>query len=427
MKSSVLRFVLLMILLGFLMNPDITIRAEETGHTQEETVTENEAEDSEDKNVSENTAGEEGDAEVSGNVDLGLSAPSYLLMEASTGAVILEHNPTEVLRPASVTKIMTLLLIFDALDAGKIKLEDEVVVSEYAASMGGSQVFLEAGERQTVETLIKCIAVASGNDASVAMAEHIAGSEAEFVNRMNERAKSLGMEQSFFHNSCGLDADGHVTTAADVAKMSRELITKYPQISDYSMIWMEDITHVTARGESAFGLSNTNKLVKQYEYATGLKTGSTSLAKFCVSATARKDGIDLIAVIMAAPDPKIRFHDAVTLLNYGFSVSQVYQDANLDTVSSQRVNGGVQEEVPIVYEGPFSYLSVKNEALQNVRKEIRMEETCQAPIKKGQQAGEAVYLIEDKRIGSVRLLYGADVEKAHYSDFLYRVYQKMIL
>ena len=372
---------------------------------------------------------EETNIEIEENMEspkLDLSAPSYLLMEASTGEVILEHNSNEVLRPASVTKVMTLLLIFEALEAGKISLNDEVIVSEHAASMGGSQVFLETGEKQTVETLIKCIAVASGNDASVAMAEFVAGSEQEFVNRMNQRAKELGMEQTFFQNSCGLDADGHVTSASDIAKMSRELLTKHPKISEYSMIWMEDITHVTARGESPFGLSNTNKLVKQYEYATGLKTGSTSLAKFCISATARKDGIDLIAV-MAAPDPKIRFHDAVALLNYGFSVSKLYQDENKDTVSSQKVYGGVQEEVGVVYEGPFRYLSLKNEKLEDIRKEIRMEEGCKAPIEKGKQAGEAVYLLGDKRIGSVPLLYEESVSKANYLDFLWRAYQKMIL
>ena len=233
-----------------------------------------------------------------------VSAPSAILMEASTGQVIYEKDADSVRPPASVTKVMTLLLIFDALAEGKIKLEDEVTTSEYAASMGGSQVFLEPGEVQTVDTMIKCISVASANDACVAMSEFICGSESEFVEKMNERAKGLGMENTHFVNCNGLDTDGHVTTARDIALMSRELITTYPQIRDYCMIWMENITHTTKKGTSEFGLTNTNKLIRQYEYATGLKTGSTSKAKFCLSATAEKDGMELIAVVMAANDSK---------------------------------------------------------------------------------------------------------------------------
>ena len=253
-----------------------------------------------------------------------ISAPSAILMEASTGQIIYEKNPDEKLPPASVTKVMTLLLIFDALESGQIKLADEVTTSEYAASMGGSQVFLEPGETQTVDTLIKCISVASANDACVSMAEYICGNEEEFVAKMNKRAKNLGMKNTHFVNCNGLDADGHLTTARDIALMSKELIITYPQIFDYCNIWMENITHKTQKGESEFGLTNTNKLIRQYEYATGLKTGSTGKAKFCVSATGRKDDIDLIAVIMAADDSKARVRDAITLLNYGFGKCQKY-------------------------------------------------------------------------------------------------------
>lgn len=212
---------------------------------------------------------------------------------------------------------MTLILIFDAIANGQISLNDTVTVSEYAASMGGSQVYLEPGETQTVETMIKCISIASANDACVAMSEFIAGSESEFVRMMNERAAGLGMEDTTFVNCCGLDTDGHITSAYDVALMSRELTSRYPEIHNYCTVWMENITHTTARGSSEFGLTNTNKLIRQYEYATGLKTGSTGLAKYCVSATAVKDGMELIAVVMAAPDYKVRFSDAATLLNYG--------------------------------------------------------------------------------------------------------------
>ena len=259
------------------------------------------------------------------------------------------------------------------------------------------------------------------------MAEHIAGSEAEFVNRMNERAKGLGMEQTFFQNCNGLDVDGHVTTAYDVALMSRELITKYPKVHEYSTIWMENITHTTARGSKEFGLANTNKLIRQYEYATGLKTGSTGLAKFCVSATAKKDGIELIAVIMAAPDPKVRFHDAVSLLNYGYGVCRLYEDKNTDSLPPKVIKGGIEETVPVVYEGAFHYLAMKNEDLSSIVKEIRMEEEVKAPVRKGDKAGEAVYMIGNERIGSVNLLYDADVETAVYGDYLMRTFRKMLL
>ena len=258
-----------------------------------------------------------------------IEAPSAVLLESSTGKVIFEQNARERRSPASITKIMTLLLTFEALDQGKIKLEDPVTVSAYASSMGGSQVFLAENEVQTLETLIKCIAVASGNDASVAVAEYIAGSEEEFVRQMNERAKGLGMNDTNFEDCCGLtDSPTHVTTAKDIAIMSRELITKYPQIHNYSTIWMENITHVTKQGTREFGLSNTNRLLKMATNfrVTGLKTGSTSTAKYCLSATAEKDGIELIAAVMAAPDYKARFADAAALLNYGYSICRLYED-----------------------------------------------------------------------------------------------------
>ena len=237
-----------------------------------------------------------------------LSSPSVILMEASTGKVIFEKNASEKRSPASITKIMTLLLIFDYLENGKIHLDDQIMTSAHAKSMGGSQVFLEEGEVQTLDTLIKCIAVASGNDASVAVAEYVAGSEEEFVYLMNKRATDLGLKNTHFVDCCGLTtSEDHYTTAEDVAVMSRELITRYPAVFDYTGIWMEDITHVTNRGSETFTLSSTNKLLKSYEWATGLKTGSTSLAKYCLSATAKKEGLELIAVIMGAPDTKTRF------------------------------------------------------------------------------------------------------------------------
>ena len=279
-----------------------------------------------------------------------IEAPSAVLLESSTGKVIFEQNARERRSPASITKIMTLLLTFEALDQGKIKLEDPVTVSAYASSMGGSQVFLAENEVQTLETMIKCIAVASGNDASVAVAEYIAGSEEAFVDQMNQKAAEVGMVDTHFEDCCGLtDSDGHYTTAMDVAIMSRELTVKYPQVFEYTGIWMEDITHETRQGSSTFTLNSTNKLLKQYQWATGLKTGSTSKAKFCLSATATKDGIDLIAVVMGAPDYKARFKDAQTLLSYGFNVSDLYLDENTDALEDLRIEGGVEDTVPVRY------------------------------------------------------------------------------
>ena len=351
-----------------------------------------------------------------GNVDI--SAPSALLMEASTGQVIYEKDADSKRPPASVTKVMTLLLIFDALQEGKIHLEDEVITSEYAASMGGSQVFLEPGEVQTVETLIKCISVASANDACVCMAEYICGNEQEFVNQMNERAKGLGMENTRFVNCNGLDAKGHETSARDIALMSREMITKYPQIQDYCMTWMENITHTTNKGTTEFGLTNTNKLVRQYEYATGLKTGSTGEAKFCVSATAKKNGIDLIAVIMAAEDSKSRFKDAVNLLNYGFGKCQLYEDTEPEKLKDLPVDGGVKDTVALEYKDTFTYLDTTGADLSQMTKKTELKQSVKAPVKKGAKGGTVHYFLGEKEVGNVEILTKGAVEKAGFLDYL---------
>lgn len=355
-----------------------------------------------------------------------LSAPSAVLMEASTGTVIYEKDAHTQLRPASITKIMTLILIFDALEKGSISLTDTVSVSEYAASMGGSQVFLEPGETQTVDTMIKCISIASANDASVAMAEHICGSEQEFVAQMNARAKGLGMENTTFINCCGLDVEGHLTTAYDVALMSRELTTKYPQIHSYCTVWMENITHVTKKGSIPFGLTNTNKLIKQYEYATGLKTGSTALAKYCVSATAQKNDMELIAVIMAAPDYKIRFQDATALLSYGFGKCQIYQDENKDTLPPLTVTSGITKQIPLRYGDSFRYLDTTGQDLSSIAKEIQLPETVSAPITEGTIAGKAVYKLNETEIGSVNILFAADLAKAQFKDYFQVALQALL-
>lgn len=353
-----------------------------------------------------------------------VTAPLALLMEASTGTVIFEKDADTARPPASVTKVMTMLLIFDALANGSISLDDEVTVSEYAASMGGSQVFLEPGEIQTVDTMLKCIAVASANDACVAMAEYICGNEEEFVNRMNERAAGLGMENTHFVNCNGLDAEGHMTSARDIALMSRELITKYPQVHDYSMIWMENITHTTKKGTSEFGLTNTNKLVRQYEYATGLKTGSTGDAKFCVSATAEKNGIELIAVVMAAENSKDRFSDAVKLLNYGFGKCQLYTDESTDGIRDAEVENGVEETVPVERSNTFSYLDTEGTGVNGIERAIVMEEPINAPVRKGDVVGHIVYSLDGNELGRTELIAGADVETAGFLDNLKKILEE---
>ena len=353
-----------------------------------------------------------------------IDAPSYILMEASTGKVICEQNADERRSPASITKIMTLLLIFDYLNTGRVTLQSEVTTSAYAKSMGGSQVFLEEGEVQTLETMIKCIAVASGNDASVAVAEFLAGSEAEFVKLMNLRAEELGMENTHFEDCCGLtDSDGHYSSARDVAIMSRELITKHPEVLNYTGIWMEDIVHETAQGTSGFTLSSTNKLLKMYEYTTGLKTGSTSKAKYCLSATASRDNIDLIAVVMGSSNNKVRFQDAMSLLTYGYSISSLYEDKNEEQLPYLTVDGGVEDTVALSYQGPFRYLDTEGQVLSGIEKKIVLPESVEAPVQEGEAVGEAVYLLNGNRIGSVSIVTGQTVDKAVYKDYLQKVWR----
>lgn len=352
------------------------------------------------------------------NSGIELKSPSAILMEASTGQVIYEKDADTSLHPASITKIMTLILIFDAIKDGKIALDDEVTVSEYAASMGGSQVFLEAGEKQTVDTMIKCISMASANDACVAMSEYIAGTESAFVAKMNERATGLGMNNTNFVNCCGLDTDGHMSTARDIALMSRELITKYPQIHDYSTIWMDTIIHSTRRGDSEFGLTNTNKLIKQYEWATGLKTGSTGLAKCCLSASANKDGIDLIAVIMAAPDSKTRFAEAVNLLNYGFNTCDIYKDDGMPLLENIRISKGKKDYVNCRYEKEFSYMFINPVNHEDISKELHINENIAAPVYEGDTIGTLEYYYNGEKIGSVNVISSENIEKA---DFLTQI------
>lgn len=354
-------------------------------------------------------------------------APSVMLMEVSTGTILFQKNAQEQRSPASITKIMTLLLIFEELEKGTLTMEEEVVISAYAKSMGGSQVFLEEGEKQTVETMIKCIVVASGNDASVAMAEHIAGSEAEFVKRMNQRARELGMVHTNFEDCCGLtESAEHYTTAEDVALVSRELLRRFPKILEYSSIWMENITHVTRQGSKEFCLTNTNKLVRSYDGCVGLKTGSTSVAKFCVSAVAKRGDLMLLAVVMGAPDPKVRFKDAAALLDYGFGNCALYTDENKDSLKPVSVSRGVKKEAVCRYKGAFHYLDTKGRNLEKVEKEILYEKNLKAPVKKGSVVGKAVYTLDGEEIGQMEIVSAENIRKAGFTDYLKKVAGKLL-
>ena len=377
------------------------------------------------QNESANESTQENSGQQTESADL-IQAPSGVLMEAQTGTVIYQKDLDTRRSPASITKIMTLILIFDALEKGNLKLDDIVTTSAYAKSMGGSQVFLEEGETQTVETLIKCIVIASGNDASVAMAEHICGSEQDFVRHMNDRATELGMTITHFEDCCGLtDSSNHYTTARDIAIMSRELITKYPKILEYSSIWMENITHVTKQGTKEFGLTNTNKLLRSYDGCVGLKTGSTSLAKYCLSAVAKRNKIILIAVVMAAPDYKVRFKDAASMLNYGFSRCSLYIDEKMQPLPEVPVKKGKEKSVPLVYEKQFQYLNTDGETIGKVEKKLRIHREVKAPLKKGSQAGEMIYSADGKELGRVRILYARTIGQATYLDCVKELLKKL--
>lgn len=358
-----------------------------------------------------------------------ISAVSAVLIEGSTGDIIYEKDKDKELVPASITKIMTLTLIFEALDNGKLTLETPVSVSEYAASMGGSQVFLEPNETQTVDTMIKCISIASANDAAVAMAEKIAGSEEAFVKKMNEKAVALGMKHTQFKNCTGLDDNiesGHFSSAYDVALMSRELITKHPEISNYSTVWMDTIIHKTKKGETEFGLTNTNKLVRFYDGITGLKTGSTSNAKYCLSASARRNDMDLIAVIMAAPDHKKRFSEAQALLDYGFANCHIYRDTDIaQALKPVPVQGGKEDQVVPVPKSTFSYLLKNEDSSAAPTRKISYFDAQKAPLKKGAPVGSVDYYEKDKKIGSVVLAASKDIPAAGFTDYLLALTKKL--
>lgn len=340
---------------------------------------------------------------VSAEAPLELSAKSALLMEASTGTILYEKASHEALPPASVTKIMTMLLVMEALDNSQYTLDDLVPVSALAASMGGSQVYLEENEQLSVHEMLKAVAVASGNDAAVALAEYTAGSHEAFVIKMNERAKQLGMNDTNFINCNGLDEEGHVTSAHDIAIMSKEIM-KHPKIFEYTTIWMDSLRN------GAFGLVNTNKLVRFYQGATGLKTGSTSVAGFCISATAKRDGMDLIAVVMGAPTSKERFADASKMLDYGFANYGICSSlVREDELSPIQLKKGVKDSVTIGLADGFSLLMKKAE-IANIEKKITLPESVNAPISINHKIGEVEFFSNGKSVGKCDIVAKEDIK-----------------
>ncbi|RKI69767.1 D-alanyl-D-alanine carboxypeptidase [bacterium 1xD42-67] len=351
---------------------------------------------------------------------LSLSCTSCVLMEKETGTILLEERAHEKLEPASVTKVMTLLLVMEAVDAGQISLDDPVTVSAYAAGMGGSQVYLEEGEQMSVAEMIKCVTVVSGNDCSVALAEHLAGSEGAFVARMNQRAQELGMADTNFLNCTGLPAQGHVTSAHDIALMSRELILRHPKIREYTTIWMDSIRN----GE--FGLTNTNRLVRFYQGTTGLKTGYTSSAGYCMSATAERDGMELIAVVMKCPSISQRFDDAKALLDYGFasySLTTVYPEAPLAPVD---VLLGAASQVQPQLARDCRLLVRKGEAGQ-VTTRLTMAQDVEAPVERGQILGRLEILVGDQVRDTVPILASQDVERLSVPGIFGRMLSKLLM
>jgi D-alanyl-D-alanine carboxypeptidase (penicillin-binding protein 5/6) len=350
---------------------------------------------------------------------LELNGKSAILMDATTGTVLYESNADERLSPASVTKIMTLLLVFEAIQGGSLKWDDVLVVSENAASMGGSQVFLEPGEKMCVEDLIKSVIVASANDAAVTLAEHVAGSEEAFIEAMNKRASELGMVNTKFENATGLDDDtlDHKTTARDIAIMSRELL-KHEKVTDYTTIWMDTIRN----GE--FGLTNTNRLVRFYRGITGLKTGYTSGAGYCISASAKRDNTHLIAVIMGAESSDLRNVSATKLLDFGFANYSVYTEKGSKT-EPVRVYGGEKDTVATTYDEFKTLVNKSN--IGKIETKIEMDEYIEAPVKKGDAVGKIIYSVNGEIIGEAPIFCAEDVEKITFIDYVFRILKKFLL
>ena len=357
-------------------------------------------------------------ADITDNNSLNLESGAAILIEQSSGEVLYAHNVHEKLRPASVTKVMSLLLIMEALDNGQISLDDQVPCSENAHSMGGSQIWLDTTEALSVNDMIKSMCVVSANDCTVAMAEYLAGSEEAFVQRMNAKAKDLGMNDTTFKNCHGIDEDGHVTSAYDIALMSRELLKNHPQITNYTTIWMDSIRN----GKSE--LTNTNKLVKNYKGATGLKTGSTSLALYNLSASATRNDLSLIAVIMKAPSTKIRFSEATKLLDYGFANCSCKSFGKRgDIISTATVNKGIQNTTNLALQEDANIILKKNES-SNIEQNITLNDNICAPIKKGDVIGKIIFSSNGNQLLEVNLVSYNDIEKNTLWNLTVSLYKK---
>ncbi len=350
--------------------------------------------------------------------ELKLECESAILIEQNSGQVLYEKNSHEKLRPASVTKLMTLLLIFEALDSGQITLEDKVPCSENASSMGGSQIWLDTREELTVNEMIKAMCVVSANDCTVAMAEYIAGSEESFVEKMNQKATELGMNDTCFKNCHGIDEDGHVTSSYDISLMSKEILVNHPNITNYTTIYMDSLRD----GKSE--LVNTNKLIRNYKGATGLKTGSTSLALYNLSASATRDDLSLIAVVMKAPTSNQRFEDAKTLLDYGFKNYEFKQFAKSgDIVGNVVVEKGVEKNVNAILNKNCGVLLKKGNE-NNVVQNIQMEQNLSAPVEKGQIIGSVTYSLDGKLLQSIDILAESEVKKESLMNVASYIYEK---
>jgi len=353
-------------------------------------------------------------------VELPVESRAAVLMERDTGRVLYAKNEHEKLEPASVTKVMTLLLTMEAIDSGALRYDDVVTASDYASSMGGSQIFLKAGEQMTVEDLLKGVCVASGNDASVALAEHLAGVTELFVDRMNNRARELGMNDTHFVNCNGLPAEGHVTSAYDIALMSRELILHHPDILRFTSIWMDTLR------DGAFQLSNTNKLIRFYDGATGLKTGSTDSAGYCVSATAERDGMTLIAVTLKADTSAQRFEDAKTLLNYGFSTFALLDAGEGVTLSPVAVELGTADAVePVISEADRRPL-VERSLVAGAERTVELAESVEAPVEAGQQLGQITVTSGGDVLATVPILAGQSVPRLTWGEMFLRLLRSAV-
>ena len=362
------------------------------------------------------TASTQLDEPVLDNNSLNLEAGAAILIEQNSGQILYGYNVHERLHPASVTKVMSLLLIKEALDSGKISLDTQIPCSTNAASMGGSQIWLDPRETLSVNDMLKAIAVVSANDCVVALAEYLGGTEEGFVQMMNDKAKELGMNDTTFKNCHGLDEDEHLTSAYDIALMSRELLTKHPKITEYTTIWTDTLRD----GKSA--LSNTNKLVRNYAGCTGLKTGSTSLALYNLSASATRDGLSLIAVVMKAPTAAKRFSNATSLLDYGFSNFSYKTFANQgDVVKSITVNKGVQNEVNAVYETTPALLIKKGEE-SNITYDISLNDSIQAPVSQGQILGTVTYSSNGNVLLTTNLVAESSVEKSGFFNITKNIF-----